>query len=371
MEPTRQTPLICMACPGGVEHSGGIGRVLGYLLATWRSQTPAPDVVLLDTRGRFHITVSPVFFLMALLRFLVLAMGRRPLLLHVHLASRGSALRKLILCAIADLCHVPYLIHLHGSQFDLFFRGLPPFAKALIGRMFRRAARVVVLGRSWRDLVVDEIGIPAERVEVIYNGVPRPAAQHGGRKPGPCRILFLGRLGERKGVPELLQALAGPALAALDWQATLAGDGDVERFRNQAAELGLSGQIAFPGWVGREAVDALLAEADILALPSHNEGLPIAVLEALAHGIAVIATPVGGLPDMLESERSAVLVPPGDNAALTEALARLIGDEALRQNIAAGGLAVFDRCFDIAVIGKRFLALYDEIARGVPCHSDS
>jgi glycosyltransferase involved in cell wall biosynthesis len=169
---------------------------------------------------------------------------------------------------------------------------------------------------------------------------------------------MLGRLEPRKGVPELLAALGSDSLKARAWRAVLAGDGDVEGTRQRAAALGLADRIEVPGWIAAERAEALLEAADILVLASHAENMPMSVLEALAHRVAVVTTPVGTTPEILQDGVSALLVPPGDVAALAEALARLIDQPALRAEIAAGGQAVFRRDLDIALSADRLTALY-------------
>ena len=162
--------------------------------------------------------------------------------------------------------------------------------------------------------------------------------------------MFLGYLSARKGVPELLEALASPAMAALPWRATLAGGGPVDEFRARADALGLAGRVAFPGWIDQSAASALCADADILVLPSHAEGLAMSVLEGLAHGLAVVTTPVGAHAEVIEPERSGLLMPPGDVAALAAALARVIGDPELRERLRAGARQRFLDRFDVRVL---------------------
>ena len=128
--------------------------------------------------------------------------------------------------------------------------------------------------------------------------------------------MFLGYLSARKGVPELLEALASPALAALRWRATLADGGPVDEFRGRSADLGLADRVTLPGWIDQPTATALCAAADILVLPSHAEGLAMSPLEGLAHGLAVMATPVGAHGEVIEPEQCGLLVPPGDIPAL-------------------------------------------------------
>ena len=163
----------------------------------------------------------------------------------------------------------------------------------------------------------------------------------------PVHLVFLGYLSARKGVPELLEALAGPALAALPWRATLAGGGPVDEFRARAIALGLADRVAFPGWIDQPSASALCAAADILVLPSHAEGLAMSILEGLAHGLAVVATPVGAHAEVIEPEQSGLLVPPGDVAALAAALARVVGDPALREHLRAAARHRFLDRFDV------------------------
>ena len=170
--------------------------------------------------------------------------------------------------------------------------------------------------------------------------------------------MFLGYLSARKGVPELLQALASPALAALPWRATLAGGGPVDEFRVRAATVGLADRVAFPGWIDQSAASALCAVADILVLPSYAEGLAMSVLEGLAHGLAVVATPVGAHAEVIEPDQSGLLVPPGDIAALGAALARVVGDRALRERLRAGARQRFIERFDVRSYSGRLTRLH-------------
>lgn len=354
---------VYVVCPGGLEHSGGIGRLVGYLLEALARQPAAPMVRLLDSRGSGHVALSPFHLALTFWRVFMGRLDGSLGLLHIHVSVRASTWRKLPLVLLGRLLKVPVVLHLHGSAYDDFYRRLPSPARALAGLAFRSADRVVVLGRHWHDFATRELGVPAERVAIFLNAVPAPpAASRRGERTGPCRILFLGRLGARKGVPDLLAALADDAVLRLPWRAVLAGDGEVDTFRARAAALGLAERIDFTGWVGTGEVAGLLAQADILTLPSYEEGLPMAVLEAMAAGLAVVSTPVGALPEVIGHGAEGLLVTPGDVPGLAAALARLLGDGALRRQLGEAAARRFREQLDIETYARRMAELYRELA---------
>jgi glycosyltransferase involved in cell wall biosynthesis len=161
------------------------------------------------------------------------------------------------------------------------------------------------------------------------------------------RVAFVGRLCEPKGVSDLLQALAAAPLARERVQVTLAGNGDIEGYQRLARDLGIEGFVRFTGWCDQEAVQALLRESDLLVLPSHDEVLPLVVLEALAQGLAVICTPVGELPGVLTDGENASFVPAGDVQALGRAIASLLGDDAWRERLGRNGRALYEQRFSM------------------------
>ena len=173
--------------------------------------------------------------------------------------------------------------------------------------------------------------------------MPDPQPTNLRHSDSECRIVFLGTLSERKGVPELIHALGGPALRGRRWRATLAGDGRVEEFRRLASELGIADRIEFLGWVDQAVTRTVCEAADVLVLPSHAEGLAMSILEGLSHGLAVIATPVGAHNEVIEPEVSGLFVPPGNVEALSVALARVIDDPSLRARLGAAGAPPFSR----------------------------
>jgi glycosyltransferase involved in cell wall biosynthesis len=195
---------------------------------------------------------------------------------------------------------------------------------------------------------------------VLHNAVPDPIQQQisKNRVYDQPHILFLGHLSARKGVPDLLRALARPALLARQWRVTMAGGGPIAEYQRLAQDLGVEDRVNFPGWLGASDVQALCANADVLVLPSHAEGLAMAVLEGLANGLAVITTPVGAHPEVIEPEVSGLLIAPGDVEALSNALVRVIDDGDLRQRLQVGARRRFLEKFDVRSYAVRLSQLH-------------
>ena len=299
-------------------------------------------------------------FTAALPRYLAELLLRRPDLVHVHMSSYGSFARKALLCWIARALRVPVLLHVHGSEFDRFHDQLPRPGRALVRATLEHSAVVVALGQVWAE----RLGAiaPAARVVVVPNGVrvPPPRLRAG---DGPPRVVFLGEIGERKGAFILLEAwakLAAEPDVLGGARLTLAGDREVARAEVAASELGIAGSVEVRQWLSPAQVDRLLDAAAVLVLPSRSEGQPMAVLEAMAHGLPVIASAVGGIPELLDDGRCGLLVAPSDVDSLVEALRKLLTEPDTRARLGAEARRRVLAEFDIDVVWRRFDALYGE-----------
>jgi glycosyltransferase involved in cell wall biosynthesis len=144
----------------------------------------------------------------------------------------------------------------------------------------------------------------------------------------------------------------------LDWLTVIAGNGAVEVSRGRAIALGIANRVQIPGWVDAQAVSGLLATADIFVLPSHNEGLPVAILEAMGAGLPVVTTPVGAIPELVIDGETGILAPPGSSSALADALARLVNDPKLRSRLGSNGRNRVETHFRIEVVADRFVSIY-------------
>ena len=346
--------------------SGGIGRVMSYTLAVLPAE--GFHVRVLDTRG---LGSSPWSSLLPLVRscgtLLWGGIRGRVDVAHVNISSHGSTVRKGLVVRTCRLARIPVVLHLHASSFPEFYSPLPGWAQKWVRRTFALASRVLVLGGVWRTYVCEVLAVPSERVAVLPNATPGMTSTSAQRTSGePLHVLFLGRLGGRKGVPELITALGDARLRGCAWRATVAGDGDVDLYRSRAEELGIGQRVEFPGWVDAETVAELLADAHVLVLPSHAEGLPMSVLEAFAAGVPVICTPVGGIPEVVVNEDNGLLVPPGDVESLTGSLLRLLQDEPLRARLAIGALATWQRDHSIQRFARRLTAEWQAAAGRTP-----
>jgi glycosyltransferase involved in cell wall biosynthesis len=360
VDPEIDNRPVLILTPGGLENGGGIGRLIGYMVEVWHGKS-LPPIKVIDTRGPKSgpnsVFLGPFFMLQALARILFHA-PRQPLL-HIHLAARGSTLRKIIIVRFGRLLGMDMIIHLHEPDYGAFYQHLPGWARPIVRDMFLSATRVVVLGKAAEIAMTDLLHVPADRVEIVPNGVPAPASVAKGGNLAEPRILFLGFLSRRKGVHDLIEALARPELRALPWSVTLAGGGaEQQTFEAQAERAGIRHRLTFPGWVDREETRALLDGADLLVLPSYGEGMAMSVLEAMAFGLCVVCTPVGALAEVVEDGVSALVVPPGDVEELAATLAKAIGDPDLRHRLGRGAREAFMRGYNIVDYPDRISAVY-------------
>lgn len=358
-----------------MEHGGGIGRQMGYFLGAVRRVKLPILYRIVDSRGPAFLGAAPWWQSIVAVRVLMqaaaqIADGRRsrmPLLAHINIAGRGSVLRKLILAAVARSSRVPYLLHVHDYDFTDGYLGSNRAMQRLIRKCFQGAKLVLVLGHRDQRRLATVLCIPPERVAVLHNAVPDPWSGNVIRSERKTsrQILFLGHLSARKGVPELLEALARPAVKAEDWCATIAGGGDVAAFRRMAADLGIAEKVHFPGWIDQLGVGVLCKAADLLVLPSHAEGLAMSVLEGLSHGLAVIATPVGAHEEVITPGVSGLFVQPGDVDALSEAILRVLRDEALRERLGLQARARYIEAFNVQGYAARLSQIHMTLL-GIP-----
>lgn len=251
-------------------------------------------------------------------------------LVHVQTASRASFWRKAVVCLMARAAGRPYIVHLHGGGFSRFYEHeCGRIGQRLIRSILAHAALVIALSEEWRERLLKIC--PTARVEILHNAVRIPDADRSQacaeRNP---TLLFLGHLLPEKGIYELVKAFAQIAQRFPDLKLVLGGVGEADAVRKLAGQLGIAERVELPGWLGPESKNAALAASTIFLLPSYHEGMPMALLEAMSWGVPVIATPVGGIPQIVTQEVNGLLIPPADIAALRAAIERLLEDPTLR-----------------------------------------
>ncbi len=207
---------------------------------------------------------------------------------------------------------------------------------------------------TWHGLHVIHVGLPLEQFP--------PSRSERTRQRTPT-ILCLGRLVPEKGQAILLEAAALLYRRGNDLSVTLAGDGPSRgALEGLAEKLGIASRVTFAGAVGQDEIHALYADASIFCLPSFAEGIPVALMEAMAMELPVVSTTITGIPELIDDTRSGLLVPPGRVDALADALKRLLAEPALRRELGSRGRSKVERDFDLAKCAEQLYALLCEQA---------
>jgi glycosyltransferase involved in cell wall biosynthesis len=353
---------------------GGISRVIelisahlpGHIcfrcIATFTRYTGDKGATRSERGSR---VIQGMVYILAVCQTLTLALARRTVF-HIHFSGRGSLLRKGMICVMLRSLRCQYVVHSHAADTNLFPRWLPQPCRQLLLWGLNGAGRVIVLTQFWHDYYSSLLHLPASRLLLLPNPADLPKSIPDRSKRRRMRILFLGRIGIRKGAFDVIRAFALlPQDVRASCHLTMAGDGDTEEARTLAAEQGCLDRVSIPGWVGKADVERLLVESDVLVLPSYAEGMAMALVEAMSWGLPVVTTSVGGAGEFLEQGSNCLLVTPGDVLGISEAIAGLARDSAYRLELGRAARQTVSR-FSIDSYISTLSGVFEELASKLP-----
>jgi len=294
-----------------------------------------------------------------LVRFIHAFEARKPDVVLLFVAVGASIVEKGVMARYARLRGVPTFMFPRGGSIIDACRA-SRFTRAWARVAFRGAAKIVCQGQAWRRFAIDTLGFASTDVVVIRNWTAtrellEVGARRETRRELPVRLVFVGWLEREKGIFELIDAcrqLHSNRKFTLD----IVGDGHASREAHVlVTRYGLTEVVRFRGWLQMPELTQTLIDADVLVLPSWAEGLPNAVVEAMAARLAVVATGVGAIPDVITDHRSGLLVTPQDSESLRVAMAEVIDDSTLRERLAGEAYKIAIRDFGVEGAADRLL----------------
>jgi glycosyltransferase involved in cell wall biosynthesis len=340
-----------------LEQNGGIATVEKLMLKHAAEDIEFQHITSHDEGTVIHRIKVFIKALFALLWNLIASKSD---LIHVHISDGGSLVRKAIITMIAFIFNKPVLMHAHGAEFHVTYSKLPKWAQLVFSKIFRCCDDFIVLSKTWEDYYVNNLGLNKKQVVVLPNPTELPAQIPNRISTSSIKFGFFGRVGARKGTFDLIKAFAQiPDALKADSELIVAGDGDIEEARRLAKSLNLN-KIQFLGWIDSQTRDQLLANIDVFVLPSYNEGLPMALLEAMGWGLPAIVTPVGGIPELITSTENGLLVNPGDIQKLSEAMQQLIENQSLRVSLGNAARETVTP-FDVKVYCSQLYKIYSSV----------
>lgn len=335
---------------------GGIAAVMrAYVRAGLFERWPVIHISTHRDGSAIAKLHTAVFGLVRYLHLLAIGKVR---LVHVHAASDASFWRKSIFVWIALAARRRVIFHIHGGGFlDFYAKRCGAWRRAWVRFILNHVTDIVVLAENWRAEIgqitynenIHVIANPVEANELIV--IDRSCTQ-------APELLFMGRLVKEKGLFDLVDALVTLRPKHRGLRLLLAGEGVRAEIEQYAQMRGVRDMLWFGGWVEGRAKTMLWERAAIFVLPSYIEGLPTCVLEAMAAGLPVVATNVGGIPSLIEHAGSGLLISPGDISALANALDQLLSDARGRKRMGKKGRRLFVESFAPEQVIGQVEALY-------------
>lgn len=299
---------------------GGVSSVINVLKDEgFLARTNSKLLVSHANFNNFSVVSQLFVFSICVIRLLLNLIFKSIGVVHIHMSSRGSYMRKSILIRIAKFFKVKVILHLHSGEFKDFYNDeCNTQKKEHIRNTFNMADKVIVLSTqwlSWLNTILKDKG----KGIVVHNAVSIKPIEPAQRSEF-FNFVFLGRLSDRKGVTDLIIAFSNVLKSYPHSRLLLGGDGELQKFKSLVIELNLNPYVEFLGWISGEEKFNLLKRADSYVLPSYNEGFPMGILEAMSCKVPIIATIVGGIPDAITSDEEGVLIKAGDVDELTQAM---------------------------------------------------
>ncbi len=346
---------VLMIGPARSVHGGVSAVVNNYYAAGLDQQIKLKYIATMVDGSKMRKLIQAMFayitFLFALPSYHIL---------HVNMAADASCYRKKIFIDTAWLFRKKIIIHEHGGDFEgFYYERCSEKQRTNIKKSLNRANIFLVLSESWKKFfseIVDE-----DKIHVLQNGIVIPTKVK--QDYSSHKVLFLGRLCKEKGIGELLEAVPVIQKQIQDFKLILGGVWEEGNEALKEKARALSETVLCPGWISEKEREALFQECSIFVLPTWFEGQPISLLEAMAAGMCVAASAVGGIPQIMgkESDVTGILLPPKDADTLADELIKLLKDEEQRRKMGQNARIRIINNYDVNRNVEALVGFYKEI----------
>jgi len=311
-------------------------------------------------RSFLTICKSYLYSIYYFFKYLFLLLFKRIDIVHIHTASYTSFWEKTVYLLFGILFRKPLILHVHGALFNTFYDESGSHLKRIIKWFLSKCNILIALTEAWREFfqtIVDN-----DKIRVVANGIDLTPYQNINlTKTEIPSILFLGELSRRKGVYDILNTAKIILEKNYKVHFILAGPGELGQVKEQLQKNNLESIVFVAGPVfGQEKID-LLTKSWCFLLPSYAEGMPVAILEAFAAGLPVIATKVGGIPDLIVENENGFLMDAGDVEKMAELINKIIKNQSLRQKISLNNYSKAKERYDINLCVKELEKIYSEL----------
>ena len=239
-------------------------------------------------------------------------------IVHIQGAAFASFERNMFFVHLGKWFGKKVIMHIHCADFASYFN--PSNHKDRILHTINVCDKFFVLSYQWRDYF-ESIGVRKEIIVVVNNTIAPPIRKKVPRDESKVKLLYLGIIGQRKGVYDLLKVLSQDAnYYRENLQLHIGGNCEEEKIKSVISENGIGDFVTFEGFVKGEKKIEDLNWADLFILPSYNEGLPIAILEAMSYNMPIISTNVGGIPEVVKTDINGKLIEAGDLNAIKHSI---------------------------------------------------
>lgn len=346
----------------GTSAKGGMEAVIDNHFKNGLYDTRDVELIISNSDGSALMRIY--LGLLAAFKLLFAVANTKPIIVHMHGSERGSIYRKALYLFIVKLFGKKTAFHSHGAEFKHFYDFNSPVYRFLVRYILERCDAIFVLSKYWQDYMC-EIANP-KLVEIINNFPTRAYESFFEKRDVSSKeslsFLYLGYVGERKGIYDLVDAVELLVKRNVkNFTIKVAGNGEVEQLRELLRQKRLESQFDVLGWISGEQKATLMSDSDVLVLPSYNEGLPIAILEAFSTGLPVISTPVGGIPDAITNGVNGILVTPGSSIEIANALQNCLEDRAHLQNILDVANKLYQCEYSAQINIERIVKVYSKL----------
>lgn len=314
---------ICMIVQDKMVKGGIASVVNGYRGSILEEKNEIFYVESYKDGNKIEKTIKAIF---SYFNFLYLILNKKIDIIHIHSSFGASFYRKIPFIYIGNLFNKKIINHIHGADFEKFYINANNIKKKIIIKVYNKCEYIVSLSEEWKDSLA--LIVPKERIKIVenYSIIKNKDVIKENYREVKKQILFLGEIGKRKGCYDIPDVIEKVVKDIPDVKFIMGGTGDIENIKKILDKKNLSKNVEFVGWVRGDKKDMLLRQSDVFFLPSYNEGMPMAILDAMGYGLPIISTNVGGIPKIVKSEFNGYLCNPGDKDGFAKSIINLLND---------------------------------------------